>query len=235
MKRGMRAAVFGLIVLHGFLLAFGSVSLAADEERVVASPHDLSDGAAPACETCHGPHAASADFLSAVIPNTVGGTLCGLKAFCYGCHDGSVTSTGLYVFSASPSVYSHKVTPVVPGQKPQGGDCDRCHDPHDNSNTKFLIVSPDAELCSSCHQTGDRCHPINIKIDRPLERTWDPGAAPPVLGTRLWNTTGTEVIATGPGFIKCETCHAPHGAATPDLNTLTNVDGALCTNCHSSG
>ena len=231
-KRRIGIAGSGFTVLLVWLLALGSVALAADKEHVIGTPHDLSGGLVPVCESCHISHGASGDFLWARVSNTGGGAFSGLKALCYGCHDGSVASSGLYVFSTSPSVYSHKVTPLGSGEAPHGDDCDRCHDPHDNSNAKFLALAVDANVCSTCHPRGEHSHPIDIQTDYPLVRSWDPAATPPVVGTRLWNTTGTVAVATGSAYIKCETCHTPHGSLTRELNTMSGTGGALCINCH---
>jgi len=231
-KRRIAIASSGFMVLLVSLLALGSVASAANKDNVIGSLHDLSGGRVPVCESCHVSHGASGDFLWARTLNTGGGAFSGLEALCYGCHDGSVTSSGSYVFSTSPSVYSHKVTPLGSGETPQGDDCDRCHDPHDDSNGKFLVVRADANVCSACHQTGEHSHPLDVQTDYPLVRSWDPAATPPVVGTRLWNTTGTVVVATGSAYIKCETCHTPHGAHTQELNAMSDSGGVLCINCH---
>ncbi len=233
MNARMGLVEVGIIVLFGSLLGPGPAALAATNESVVGSPHDLCTGAATACESCHGPADASGSFLWAREVNTGGGAFSGLKARCYGCHDGSVTSVGSYVFSTSASTYSHVVTPLATGETPHGDDCDRCHDPHDDSNGKFLIVAADADVCSDCHQTGECDHPKEVLTDFPHLRAWDPAASPEVTGTRLWNAGGTAVVSSGAAYIKCETCHAPHGARTPELNAMSTTGSAICINCHS--
>jgi predicted CXXCH cytochrome family protein len=45
------------------------------------------------------------------------------------------------------------------------------------------------------------------------------------------------VVATGSGYVKCLTCHAPHGAAGEALTTMPTKSAAdasapLCQNCH---
>jgi predicted CXXCH cytochrome family protein len=232
MKRSIGVAGAGFVLLVVLVLALGSVALAAGGEQVIGSAHDLSGGNGSPCSSCHVSGDASRGFLWAVTPNTGGGAFSGLKAVCYSCHDGSVTSTGSYVFSTRSSVYSHEVTPLESGAAPLGDDCDRCHDPHDDSNTKFLSVTGGADVCSDCHDTGEHAHPMDVQTDFPLLRSWDPAATPPMVGTRLWDAAGTAVRTTGSAYIKCETCHAPHGAVTEELNTLTDKGGALCINCH---
>ena len=227
----------GLVAFLVSLMALGSIALAAGEGQVVGTKHDLSGGGTPVCESCHVAHDSSGDFLWARAPNTSGGTFRGLRPLCYSCHDGTITGTGLYVFGASTQ--SHKVEPLASGKSPEGKDCDRCHDPHDNSKIKFLTVTAGANVCanaSPCHGTkeGHDDHPVNSLTNLPLLRSWDPAATPPVVGTRLWDTTGTSVVASGPGYIKCETCHSPHGGLTEKLNTMATAQDALCNNCHPS-
>jgi predicted CXXCH cytochrome family protein len=234
MREKFITASVGLLAFVVSLMALGSIALAADKGNVIDSKHDLSAGGAPVCENCHVPHDASGDFLWARTPSTNGGQFSGLKTFCYSCHDGVVAGEQ-YVFSTS--TFSHEVKPLASGQSLSGEDCDRCHDPHDNSKTKFLTVTAGANVCanaSPCHGTkeGHRDHPVNSPTDLPLLRSWDPAAIPPVVGTRLWDTTGTSVVASGPADMKCETCHSPHGALTKKLNTMTMAGSALCTNCH---
>jgi predicted CXXCH cytochrome family protein len=234
MRHKIITAGVGVLAFLMALMALGSIALAADKGQVIGSAHDLSAGGTPVCENCHVPHSASGDFLWFKTPSTNGGQFSGLKPLCFSCHDGIVAG-GQYAFSTS--TFSHKVEPLAAGGSPNGKDCDRCHDPHDNSKTEFLTVTAGANVCanaSPCHGTkeGHEDHPVNGTTDLPLLRLWDPAATPPVVGTRLWDTTGTSVVPTGSAYMKCETCHSPHGALTEQLNTMTMQASALCLNCH---
>jgi predicted CXXCH cytochrome family protein len=95
-------------------------------------------------------------------------------------------------------------------------ECQTCHDPHDNTNTKFLRISnTNAALCTFCHnKTGwsTAAHKVSLQAYTP------PGAA------------GTTV-----GEWACRDCHQSHnGAGVPYL--LTGVEEATCYNagCHGS-
>lgn len=121
----------------------------------------------------------------------------------------------------------------------RGQDCDRCHDPHRNTWKFTTLSQTNANLCSACHgmNTGAD-HPVDVNdtASLPADRVWDP-LARDFSGTRLWNSTGTALVASGPGYLKCLTCHAPHGGSGQYLNTLplssaTDSTSPLCQNCH---
>lgn len=99
--------------------------------------------------------------------------------------------------------------------------CTACHDPHDNSNGKFLVVPNTASaLCLTCH-----IKPGWSGSDHKLSNaTWNGS------GTNPWtHTNGTTVAANA-----CENCHRPHSAggrkgllnyATEETNCLTCHNG----------
>ena len=97
--------------------------------------------------------------------------------------------------------------------------CTSCHDPHDNSNGKFLVVSNQASaLCQTCHvknywSTSD--HKLSAK-------TWNG------VGTNPWpHTTGTTVAANA-----CENCHRPHTAGGKKWLLNTAAEENNCYSCH---
>ncbi|HLB27065.1 MAG TPA: cytochrome c3 family protein, partial [Dehalococcoidia bacterium] len=123
----------------------------------------------------------------------------------------------------------------------RGQDCTRCHDPHETGYGKFLKLPGGADFCRNCHfRAGPTDHPVDIDALKagiaPADSHWDPESGD-FSATRLWNAEGT-----GPGsFVKCLTCHSPHGAQ-PDtaINTVavSPLDGSsvsLCQSCHGSG
>lgn len=116
----------------------------------------------------------------------------------------------------NPATLTGKVKLDASGQM----QCTSCHDAHDNTNGKFLVVSNLASaLCQTCHNKtywASSDHKLSTK-------TWN-GVAP-----NPWpHTTGTTVAANA-----CENCHQPHSAAGKKrlLNTATEED--TCFNCHS--
>ena len=199
---------------------------------IYGSAHDTGSPGSPTCQQCHIPHQAQAPYLWARPPHP---SMSGLQSLCFSCHDGTVTNVGQFI--SDTSYESHDVNPGVEGQ-----DCDRCHEPHQGDNWKFVADTiptsyRDANLCSLCHNTGFS-HPQDQLTNAPVDRTWDPYAAPvDFSGTRLFDSAGTSVVAAGEGYIKCGTCHVPHGAVgNSQLNSMANSDSEghepICENCH---
>jgi predicted CXXCH cytochrome family protein len=223
------AAVFLIGGIMALLLAVGVASASVGD--IFGSDHDLGSPGNPTCKQCHIPHNAKGDYLWARTPYS---GLSGLQALCFSCHDGTVAQAGQYILD--PNYKNHKVNAGQEGQ-----DCDRCHNPHEGDNWKFVNDSigvdyRNANVCSACHGTGSISHPM-VTTDLPIDRTWDPNTTD-FSGTRLWDATGSAVVDTGPGDIKCATCHTPHGAQ-PDskLNTMLFKDPSssqapICQNCH---
>lgn len=84
--------------------------------------------------------------------------------------------------------------------------------------------------------------------DLPGDRFWD-GDAGDFSGTRLWtddtvysarwgaDDTAVYVVGTGPGDVRCMTCHTPHGGQDESLTAMAPTDPAsshspICENCH---
>jgi predicted CXXCH cytochrome family protein len=98
--------------------------------------------------------------------------------------------------------------------------CTACHDPHDDTNGKFLVTPNTASaLCVTCHIKNYWAGSDH----RNSAKTWN-GA-----GTNPWpHTTGTTVAANA-----CESCHRPHtaGGARELLNYAS--EEANCYTCHN--
>lgn len=229
--RSLRLAQAAMLVALT-VVVLGSAGLVLAEKRkdVSGTRHDLATPGNEACVSCHIPRETDGELLWAGDPYAKE-EFSGLKPLCYSCHDGTVATIGRYAFTDG---YPEHVG--VPGLK--GQDCDRCHDPHESGYGKFVKVSGGANFCESCHEdAGPGDHPVDVDIDvleqEPVDTTWDPGTGDGH-GTRLWDEEGA-----GPGdYVKCLTCHAPHGGV-PDtkMNTLgssTSHDEflPLCQNCH---
>ena len=225
-----RRLVALLVVLSVLGTALAGVSYAGISD-IYGTAHDLGSAGNPTCQQCHTPHDAQGDYLWARPPKT---GMLGQLALCFSCHDGTVTNVGQFV--GDPSYINHAVNPGVDGQ-----DCDRCHDPHEN-NWKFVTDTSipaqyrNANLCGACHNTG-ASHPLTT-TSLPVDRVWDPYTTPADFsGTRLFDSAGSAEMPAGTGYIKCATCHTPHGAvADTGMNTMALYDGdgreVLCGNCH---
>jgi predicted CXXCH cytochrome family protein len=98
--------------------------------------------------------------------------------------------------------------------------CTACHDPHDDTNAKFLVVPNVASaLCQTCHVKNYWANSDH----KNSTKTWNNVAPNP------WpHTTGTTVAANA-----CENCHQPHtaGGAKELLNYATEESN--CFSCHN--
>lgn len=98
--------------------------------------------------------------------------------------------------------------------------CTACHDPHDDSFGKFLVVDNTASaLCVSCHdKTG-----WTDSIHRTSTRAWNGSGIDP------WPTTSGATVAAN----ACENCHQPHAAGTPRALQKFATEEANCFSCHN--
>ena len=98
--------------------------------------------------------------------------------------------------------------------------CTACHDPHDDTNTKFLVVANTASaLCNTCHLknywTGSD--------HKNATKTWNNIAPNP------WpHTSGTTVAANA-----CESCHRPHTAGGGKRLLNYAAEESNCFPCHN--
>ena len=117
---------------------------------------------------------------------------------------------------AQPSTLTGKVRLDKSGQM----QCTSCHDPHDNSNGNFLVMSnSQGALCNTCHQKNywaQSDHNLSAK-------TWNGS------GTNPWpHAVGTTVASNA-----CGGCHNQHSA--PFAKWLQNAatEEANCYPCHN--
>ncbi|MDD5176539.1 MAG: cytochrome c3 family protein [Sterolibacterium sp.] len=98
--------------------------------------------------------------------------------------------------------------------------CTSCHNPHDNTNTKFLaIANTSSALCNVCHLKNY----WSVSDHKNSTKTWN-GA-----GTTPWpHTTGTTVAANA-----CENCHRPHTAGGGPRLLNYAAEETNCMNCHN--
>lgn len=117
---------------------------------------------------------------------------------------------------ASPATLTGKVKLDSSGQM----QCTSCHDPHDDSNGKFLVIPNQASaLCQTCHTKNF----WSTSDHRLSTRTWN-GA-----GTNPWpHTSGTTVAANA-----CENCHRPHSAGGRKWLLNNAAEEANCYACHN--
>jgi len=117
---------------------------------------------------------------------------------------------------ANPATLTGKVKLDAGGQL----QCTSCHDPHDDTNGKFLVVPNQASaLCQTCHVKNywnGSDHKLSAK-------TWN-GAGP-----NPWpHTSGTTVAANA-----CESCHRPHTAGGKKWLLNNAAEESNCYSCHN--
>ena len=226
---GVRVAVIaGALAL---VVAFAPRGVLGKDKDVSGTRHNVAAPGVLACSMCHIPSDPDGQSLWAGNANQ-SGLYSGMRPLCFSCHDGTVTAVGAYVFN--PATPTHLSSPGIKAQ-----DCDRCHDPHDTGYGKFLKFGGGANICQSCHASaGPTNHPVNVdaiaKGIVPVDRDFDAYSGD-FFGTRLFNVDGS-----GPGnYVKCLTCHAPHGGATGSKLSTIPFTGSghndflpLCMNCH---
>ena len=117
---------------------------------------------------------------------------------------------------AAPATLTGRVRLDAAGQL----QCTACHDPHDDTNGKFLVMSNQASaLCQTCHVKNY----WSLSDHRLSNKTWNGAGANP------WpHTNGTTVAANA-----CENCHRPHSAGGKKwiLNAAAEEDN--CYPCHN--
>lgn len=107
-------------------------------------------------------------------------------------------------------------------------ECTTCHDPHDNTNKKFLAVNAASSgLCVLCHSmTGWLAGSHNTSQsgwnglpDNPWPRTG---------GSGPWDLNWTTVAQNG-----CENCHSPHSAGGVSRLLNSAAEEQNCYPCHN--
>ncbi len=98
--------------------------------------------------------------------------------------------------------------------------CSTCHDPHDNTNGSFLVMSnQNAMLCTTCHQVDG----WSASPHRTSTATWNGS------GTNPWaHTSFNSVSQNG-----CMNCHNTHSAKKPERLLTQANDEDTCLVCHN--
>ena len=112
------------------------------------------------------------------------------------------------------------ITPPVSLDRNSKMQCTSCHDAHDDTYTKFLVMSNQGSaLCYSCH---DKTY-WSASSHSTSTKTWNGG------GTNPWFHSNYTTVADN----ACENCHAPHtaGGSNRIMNFPNEEDN--CLNCHN--
>jgi len=99
--------------------------------------------------------------------------------------------------------------------------CTACHDPHDDTFGKFLVMSNEfSYLCTSCHDLQGWA--LSSHAISPAQ--WSGG------GTDPWPDTDFQTVAEN----GCENCHRPHTAPRHELLLKHIFEEDNCLVCHNS-
>lgn len=185
------------------------------------------NGASLTCLSCHDGTIALGDLLSRSTPVSMAGGITTMPAGTGKLgtdlsddHPVSIAYNSALVTArgelADPTTLTGKVRLDGNGRL----QCTTCHDPHDNTNGKFLVMPNTASaLCQTCH----------------LKSYWS--ASTHKLSTATWNGSGTNPWPHTSGKTvaanACENCHRPHSAGGKKwlLNYAKEEDN--CNNCHN--
>lgn len=116
----------------------------------------------------------------------------------------------------NPASLTGKVKLDATGQM----QCSSCHDAHDNSNGKFLVVANSASaLCIACHTKNG----WSASSHATSTATWN-GVLP-----NPWPHTSDTTVATN----ACENCHQPHTAAGKARLLNSATEESNCYTCHT--
>jgi predicted CXXCH cytochrome family protein len=117
---------------------------------------------------------------------------------------------------ASPITLTGKVKLDASGQM----QCSSCHDPHDNTFPKFLVMSNTASaMCVTCHTKAG----WSTSSHATSTATWT------TTGTNPWPHTSEVTVAAN----ACENCHQPHTAAGKARLLNNATDEGNCYTCHT--
>ena len=186
------------------------------------------NGASMTCLSCHDGTIALGDVLSRAAPVSMAGAVTTMPAGAGRLgtdlsddHPVSFAYTSALVAArggelVNPATLTGKVRLDANARM----QCTSCHDPHDDTNGKFLVVPNQASaLCQVCHSKSSwasSTHAVSTK-------TWN-GVAPDP-----WPHTTTATVAAN----ACENCHQPHSAAGKPWLVNTALEEETCLNCHN--
>lgn len=203
-------------------------------------------GASKLCLTCHDGTVALGGVRNLPFGHQTAGTITGLEALLTGSvnlgsdlrNDHPVSFTydaalaGINPELVLPATLTGKIKPDGTGQL----QCTSCHDPHSETNPKFLHVGYTdgsgygSPLCRTCH-TKMYWGTVSNMSHREQTRQWNGLGINPwhVPGHNLANDVNSTNKANG-----CESCHQPHNAATSG-NRILKQDGeaGVCLVCHN--
>ena len=109
--------------------------------------------------------------------------------------------------------------PAVTLDKYNRLQCTSCHDPHDDSYGRFLVMDNTASaLCTACHDKRGWNRSSHSQSTAMLVRSGG-----------LWSNTDYRTVAEN----GCENCHVPHSAGAPERLLQFEKEEDNCLVCHN--
>ncbi len=204
----------------------GSVYTPYNSTTIFSSPGQPT-GASMLCLSCHDGTIALGSVLSRssdiVMNNNVttmpqGNTLIGTDLS--DDHPVSFDYTSGLASQRGELVNPDTLTGAVKIDKTGQMQCTSCHDPHNDSNGKFLVIKNTASaLCQTCHIKDfwkETAHSTSSK-------TWNGSAPDPWPNSDVNNVAGNA----------CDNCHKPHNAGSQQRILNHSVEEDNCIPCHN--
>jgi len=184
-------------------------------------------GASILCLSCHDGTIALGEVLSRPTPITMGAGVTTLPAGATRLgtdlsddHPVSFNFSSTLASQRGELVNPASLMGVVKLDKSGQMQCTSCHDPHNNSNGKFLVMANTASaLCRSCHIKNN----WNETDHSTSNKSWD-GVDPDP-----WPTTDATTVSSN----ACENCHTPHNAGGNERILKYAVEEDNCYACHN--
>jgi DmsE family decaheme c-type cytochrome len=189
------------------------------------------------CEDCHGPassHVADPSDTSHLFLFEKASTK-DINQRCLTCHAG-----GTQHMNAINSLHSKNDV-----------SCVSCHSPHHATQSEFLLVKAQPELCYGCHlqQKAQFEMPFHHRVNEGLIQCSDCHNVHGTVGPKQVRTSSTQDAVCfkchtdkqGPFVYEhapikvdgCQSCHLTHGGPNPHMLKLSNVN-LLCLQCHTT-
>ena len=186
------------------------------------------NGASVRCLSCHDGTIALGELLNSTTPITMAGGVTTMPAgarrlgtdlgddhpvsFAYTAALATQRNNEL----VNPAALTGRVKLDVLGQL----QCTSCHDPHDNTNGKFLVLPNTASaLCTTCHVKAN----WSAGSHATSPKTWNG------LGTNPWPTNNGSTVAAN----ACSNCHQPHSAPGRKFLLHAATEENVCYSCHN--
>jgi DmsE family decaheme c-type cytochrome len=189
------------------------------------------------CEGCHGPGSAHVEG---------GGDV--TKIFVFKDHSSKEINERCLICHAGGAQHMNAINSV---HSKNDVSCVACHSPHHATESEFLLVKSQPELCYSCHlqQKAQFDMPFHHRVNEGLIQCSDCHNVHGTVKPKQVRTSSTQdqvcfqchTDKQGPFVFEhqpvkvdgCQSCHLTHGGPNPHMLKVSNVN-LLCLQCHTA-